>query len=62
MADQLAFFLPGVVSQIGKVLQVSKTMISRAAGSMEAMDHALRALTEFVTPSNWAWTEYVSEG
>ncbi|GJR12334.1 putative ribonuclease H-like domain-containing protein [Tanacetum coccineum] len=48
MADQLAFFLPGVVSQIGKVLQVSKTMISRAAGSMEAMDHALRALTEFL--------------
>nr|GFD11073.1 hypothetical protein [Tanacetum cinerariifolium] len=42
-ADQLAFFLPGVVSQIGKVLHVSKTMISGAAGNMEAMDQALRA-------------------
>ncbi|GKC53061.1 hypothetical protein Tco_1075806, partial [Tanacetum coccineum] len=47
-ADQLAFFLPGVVSQIGKVLHVSKTIISRAAGSMEAMDQALRALTKFL--------------
>ncbi|GJY49210.1 hypothetical protein Tco_0439166, partial [Tanacetum coccineum] len=47
-ADQLAFFLPGVVSQIGKVLHMSKTMISGAAGSMEAMDQALRALTKFL--------------
>ncbi|PWA99793.1 ARM repeat superfamily protein [Artemisia annua] len=47
-ADQLAFFLPGVVSQIGKVLHVSKTMISGAAGSTEAMDQALRALIEFL--------------
>ncbi|KVI02339.1 Armadillo-like helical [Cynara cardunculus var. scolymus] len=47
-ADQLAFFLPGVVSQIGKVLHVSKTMISGAAGSMEAMDQALRGLAEFL--------------
>ncbi|XP_071736555.1 uncharacterized protein [Rutidosis leptorrhynchoides] len=48
IADQLAFFLPGVVSQIGKVLLVSKTMISGAAGSMEAMDQALRCLAEFL--------------
>ncbi|XP_076949031.1 uncharacterized protein LOC143621508 [Bidens hawaiensis] len=48
IADQLAFFLPGVISQIGKVLHVSKTMISGAAGSMEAMDQALRGLTEFL--------------
>ncbi|PWA47919.1 Armadillo-like helical [Artemisia annua] len=34
--------------QIAKVLHVSKTMINGAAGSMEAMDHALRALTEFL--------------
>ncbi|KAM0029383.1 putative armadillo-like helical protein [Helianthus debilis subsp. tardiflorus] len=47
-ADQLAFFLPGVISQIGKVLHVSKTMISGAAGSMEAMDQALRGLVEFL--------------
>ncbi|MFS7922333.1 hypothetical protein Hanom_Chr03g00247851 [Helianthus anomalus] len=47
-ADQLAFFLPGVISQIGKVLHVSKTMISGAAGSMEAMDQALRGLAEFL--------------
>ncbi|KAI7758370.1 hypothetical protein M8C21_013731 [Ambrosia artemisiifolia] len=48
IADQLAFFLPGVISQIGKVLRVSKTMISGAAGSMEAMDQALRGLAEFL--------------
>nr|XP_043628048.1 TELO2-interacting protein 1 homolog [Erigeron canadensis] len=47
-ADQLAFFLPGVVSQIGKVLIVSKTMISGAAGNTEAMDQALRGLAEFL--------------
>nr|GEW58269.1 ARM repeat superfamily protein [Tanacetum cinerariifolium] len=45
---QLAFILPGAVSHIGKVLHVSKTIISRAAGSMEAMDQALRALTKFL--------------
>ncbi|GJZ12800.1 TELO2-interacting protein 1 [Tanacetum coccineum] len=37
-----------LVAKIGKVLHVSKTMISGAAGSMEAMDQALRALTEFL--------------
>ncbi|GKB85737.1 hypothetical protein Tco_0958009, partial [Tanacetum coccineum] len=37
-----------LVAKIGKVLHVSKTIISRAAGSMEAMDQALRALTKFL--------------
>nr|GEV51329.1 retrovirus-related Pol polyprotein from transposon TNT 1-94 [Tanacetum cinerariifolium] len=37
-----------LVAKIGKVLHVSKTMISGAAGNMEAMDQALRALTEFL--------------
>ncbi|KAL0300963.1 UNVERIFIED_CONTAM: hypothetical protein Sradi_6373100 [Sesamum radiatum] len=40
--DALAFYLPGVVSQIGKVLHASRTMISGAAGSSEALDQALR--------------------
>lgn len=48
-ADALAFFLPGVVSQIGRVLSVSKTMISGAAGSTEALDQAIRSLAEFLT-------------
>ncbi|KAA8527184.1 hypothetical protein F0562_008587 [Nyssa sinensis] len=47
-ADALAFFLPGVVSQFAKVLHVSKTMISGAAGSAEAMDQAIRGLAEFL--------------
>nr|GEV68276.1 TELO2-interacting protein 1 homolog isoform X1 [Tanacetum cinerariifolium] len=50
--DKLAFFLPDFVSQIGKVLHVSKTMISGATGSMEAMDQALRSLTEFLMTPN----------
>ncbi|XP_059666693.1 uncharacterized protein LOC132312369 [Cornus florida] len=47
-ADALAFFLPGVVSQFAKVLHISKSMISGAAGSVEAVDHAIRGLAEFL--------------
>ncbi|XP_073158890.1 uncharacterized protein [Henckelia pumila] len=48
-ADALAFYLPGVVSQIGKVLHVSRTMISGAAGSTEALNQAVRGLTEYLS-------------
>lgn len=44
----LAFFLPGVVSQIAKVLHVSRAMISGAAGSVYALDQAIRGLAEFL--------------
>ncbi|XP_010669990.2 uncharacterized protein LOC104887100 isoform X2 [Beta vulgaris subsp. vulgaris] len=47
-ADSLAFFLPGVVTQLAKVLHVSKSMISGAAGSTEATEHAIRGLAEFL--------------
>ncbi|GFZ05787.1 ARM repeat superfamily protein [Actinidia rufa] len=47
-ADALAFFLPGVVSQFAKVLHVSKTMISGAAGNAEAIDQSIRGLAEFL--------------
>ncbi|PON90723.1 Coatomer beta subunit [Trema orientale] len=47
-ADALAFFLPGVVSQFAKVLHASKAMASGAAGSVEAVDQALRGLAEFL--------------
>lgn len=46
--DALAFFLPGVVSQLAKVLHVSKSMISGAAGNTEATDHAIRGLAEIL--------------
>lgn len=48
IADALAFYLPGVVSQLGKVLHASRTMISGAAGNTKALDLAVRALTEYL--------------
>lgn len=47
-ADALAFFLPGVVSHIAKILHLSKSMISGALGNVEAYDHAIRGLAEFL--------------
>ncbi|KAL1540550.1 TELO2-interacting protein 1 isoform X2 [Salvia divinorum] len=47
-ADALAFYLPGVVSQLGKVLHTSRSMISGAAGSTKALDQAVRALAEYL--------------
>ncbi|KAL2897187.1 TELO2-interacting protein 1-like protein [Bienertia sinuspersici] len=46
--DALAFFLPGVVTQLARVLHVSKSMISGAAGSTEATEHAIKGLAEFL--------------
>ncbi|GMH10672.1 hypothetical protein Nepgr_012513 [Nepenthes gracilis] len=48
IADALAFFLPGVISQLTKVMHVSRLMISGAAGSTEATEHAIRGLAEFL--------------
>ncbi|KAK7310173.1 hypothetical protein RJT34_07504 [Clitoria ternatea] len=47
-ADALAFFLPGIVSQLIKVLQGAKTMMSGAAGNVESIDQAIRGLAEFL--------------
>ncbi|XP_058106780.1 uncharacterized protein LOC131250207 isoform X2 [Magnolia sinica] len=47
-AEALAFFLPGVVSHFAKVLHVTKTMITGAAGSAESIDSAIRGFAEFL--------------
>lgn len=47
-ADALAFFLPGVVSQISKVLHASKGITSGAAGNVDAIEQALRGLAEYL--------------
>lgn len=47
-ADALAFYLPGVVSQLGKVLHASRTMISGAAASAKALNQAIKALAEYL--------------
>lgn len=48
MADSLAFFLPGVISQFAKVLHISKSMITGASGSSKAVDHVIRGLAEYL--------------
>ncbi|EYU33785.1 hypothetical protein ABFS82_08G161200 [Erythranthe guttata] len=47
-ADALAFYLPGFVSQTGKILHTSRTMISGAAASTESLNQAVRGLSEYL--------------
>ncbi|KAJ1440469.1 Armadillo-type fold [Sesbania bispinosa] len=47
-ADVWAFFLPGIVSNLTKVLHGAKTIMSGAAGSVESIDQAIRGLAEFL--------------
>lgn len=57
-ADALAFFLPGVVSGLAKVLRISKSITadsfqvtSGAAGSIGAIEQAIKGLAEFLVLS-----------
>lgn len=57
-ADTLAFFLPGVVSGLAKVLRISKSITadsfqvtSGAAGSIGAIEQAIKCLAEFLVLS-----------
>ncbi|KAK7349039.1 hypothetical protein VNO80_23875 [Phaseolus coccineus] len=47
-ADALAFFLPGISSQLAKVLRSAKTVISGPAGNVDSIDLAIRGFTEFL--------------
>ncbi|ESW25029.1 hypothetical protein PHAVU_003G002100 [Phaseolus vulgaris] len=47
-ADALAFFLPGISSQLAKVLRSAKTVISGPAGNVDSIDLAIRGFSEFL--------------
>ncbi|XP_014490963.1 TELO2-interacting protein 1 homolog [Vigna radiata var. radiata] len=47
-ADALAFFLPGIASQLAKVLHSAKIVISGPAGNVDSIDQAIRGFTEFL--------------
>ncbi|XP_078436931.1 ARM repeat superfamily protein [Wolffia australiana] len=48
MSDALAFFLPGVLSRLGKALYINKSMLSGAGGNVLCIDQCLRALSELL--------------